>query len=83
MPNIQFLGRPGTSRDFGDDVYVVGRGDLLGEWTPKQGVLLRTHEEAYPATRPGSHPSTCVPKKIAYTCIHRYIEIHLDTCIDR
>lgn len=34
--------------NFGDDVYVVGPGDLLGEWTPKQGVLLRTHEEAYP-----------------------------------
>lgn len=34
--------------NFGDDVYVVGPGDLLGEWTPKQGVPLRTHEEAYP-----------------------------------
>ena len=28
---------------------------MLGEWTPKKGIALRTHEEAYPATRqPGA-----------------------------
>jgi len=34
--------------NFGDEIYVVGPGDMLGEWTPKKGIALRTHEEAYP-----------------------------------